>query len=79
MEKQWSQTQEEEDAHRRQLLARARKGQVKAQEELWHLYGVRIWSEKDCSSLQYVNPTYKVPKKASDPASPARRRRKHAR
>jgi hypothetical protein len=49
------QTQDEEDEHRRLLLARASKGDVKAQRELMQAYGARVYSEKEKSRLVYEN------------------------
>lgn len=49
------QTQDEEDEHRRLLLARAGKGDVKAQRELMQAYGARVYSEKEKSRLVYEN------------------------
>ena len=49
------QTQDEEDEHRRLLLARASKGDRKAQEDLLNTYGARIYSEKEKSRLVYEN------------------------
>jgi hypothetical protein len=49
------QTQDEEDEHRRGLLARASKGDAKAQQELLQSYGARIYSEREKSRLVYEN------------------------
>ena len=57
------QTQDEEDEHRRLLLARASKGDAKAQEDLLQSYGARIYSEKEKSRLVYEN--VKVPRPPS--------------
>jgi len=59
MEHQWSVTQEDEESYRRGLFTQARKGDVKAKEELQQTYGVRLWSECERSQLVYENPTFK--------------------
>ena len=55
---QWSLSQEEEEIHRRSLFRKARKGDVKAKDELEKTYGVRLWSEHERSQLVYENPQF---------------------
>ena len=52
--KQWGTTQEQEDEHRRRLLSQARKGDLKAQDELMKKYGMRVYSDRERSKM----PTY---------------------
>lgn len=59
MGEQWSISQEEEEMYRRRLFARANKGDAKAKEELQRTYGVRLWTERERSQLEYDNPKYK--------------------
>ena len=54
LHEQW-QTHDEEVEHRRLLLARATKGDTKAQEDLLQTYGVRIYSKQEKSRLVYEN------------------------
>lgn len=49
--KQWGTTQEKEDEHRRKLLSEARKGDLKAQEELMQKYGMRVYSDRERSKM----------------------------
>lgn len=53
---QWSLSQEEEDLHRQLLFRKARKGDEKAKQELQDVYGVRLWSEQERSTLMYDTP-----------------------
>ena len=56
MPAQWSLSQEEEDLHRQLLFRKARKGDEKAKQELQDVYGVRLWSEQERSTLIYDTP-----------------------
>lgn len=81
MDKWESQTQEEEEAYRLKLLHQARRGNAKASQELWRLYGVRVWSERERAVLIYENPKYKAPKGPRQKVAPSSlvRRRKTTR
>ncbi len=59
MGEQWSLSQEEEESYRLRLFRRAKKGDVKAKDELERTYGVRLWSEHERSQLVYENPHFK--------------------
>jgi len=65
MGEQWSTTQEEEDQYRRELLRKAKRGDVKATRELQETYGVRLWSDRERERLVYENPKFK-PAKGKD-------------
>ena len=69
---QWSVSQEEEDEYRRSLFARAKKGEAKAQCELWETYGVRLYSQREKAQLVYESPQSKrKPRAKTSEPSPA--------
>jgi hypothetical protein len=61
----WSLRQEEDDKHRRMLLLQARKGDLKAQNELMEKYGMRVYSDTERSKM----PTYYDSGKKGSPPS----------
>ena len=63
--KQWGTTREQEDEHRRRLLSQARKGDLKAQDELMKKYGMRVYSDRERSKM----PTYYDSGKKGSPPS----------
>lgn len=67
-ERKWDLTLDEEVLYRQKLLARARKGDPKAKDELMVTYNVRLYSEREREKL----PTYHNPR-AKAAAASARR------
>ena len=63
--KRWGPTRKEKDAHRRKLLLRARKGELKAQDELMEKYGMRVYSDTERSKMPIY---YDSGKKGSPPS-----------
>jgi hypothetical protein len=49
-------SQEEEARFRESLLSKARKGDVKAKQELQEVYGVRLWPEQERAALVIRSP-----------------------